>query len=173
MSTKIYNGYRMPTTDLFTLLNQCQEIRLKLEERRNSVLKTQSRNKAEYSAWRYKIQKQIDESDRKGHQHLHDYSVEICFLPTEHSYLYLTFPAKSRSMDIIQDHFKSEFFGYWNNVDPDEDCSEVSWQERKRLWDEALLKGKNGIPGQPGFTITLLDTRLSMLDELYKGGQGE
>lgn len=169
MSTKIYNGYRMPTTDLFTLLNQCREIRLELEERRNSVLKTQFKDKAEYPAWRYNTQRQIDESNRKGHQHSHDFSIEICFLPTEHSYLYLTFPAKSKEMDIIQEHFKSEFFGYWNNVDPDEDCSEVSWQERRRLWGEALLDDKNGIPGQHGFTITLLDSRLPLPDELYKG----
>ena len=168
MSIKIYNGYRIPATDLFTLLNQCRDLKPKLAEDRKVVLRGQIKNIEEYKEKRFTTQINIDESNRKGYQHPYDFSLDICFFPTKDFYLYITFPGRYRHEKIIQEHFESEFFGYWNNVDPDEKCSEVQWEDRKRLWNEVLLEGKNGIPGQHGFTITILDACLPMPEKLYK-----
>jgi len=30
---------------------------------------------------------------------------------------------------------KMKFYGYWDNVEPDEDCSEEEWEERKEFFD--------------------------------------
>jgi len=35
---------------------------------------------------------------------------------------------------------KFKFFGYWNNTDPDEGCTEEEWNERERVW-ESIFPG--------------------------------
>ncbi len=37
---------------------------------------------------------------------------------------------------LFKGHSQVKFYGYWDNVDPDESCSEEEWNERKVFYDE-------------------------------------
>ena len=45
-------------------------------------------------------------------------------------------------MDKCDDIFKNipeiEFYGYWDNVDPDETCTHEQWEERRKDWEDVL-----------------------------------
>lgn len=47
-----------------------------------------------------------------------------------------------------------EFYGYWNNTDPDEECTAKEWRQRKNDWDKVLPD--IGIPCENGFSFTIL-----------------
>ncbi len=49
---------------------------------------------------------------------------------------------------------KMKFFGYWNNSDPDENCSEEEWAEREKFF-EGLFEGEFYHFGSLGFTYEL------------------
>lgn len=44
-----------------------------------------------------------------------------------------------------------EYFGYWDNTDPDEEVSEEEWEYRKEVWDNIFPGHKS--PAETGFTI--------------------
>lgn len=54
----------------------------------------------------------------------------------------LGYPYGARRATAFDDWLKSrpgyKFYGYWNNVDPDEECSEEEWEQREKHWDEAV-----------------------------------
>lgn len=51
----------------------------------------------------------------------------------------LGFPFGARQANKISDWLTSldgyRFYGYWDNVDPDESCSEEEWRQRKEDWE--------------------------------------
>lgn len=49
---------------------------------------------------------------------------------------------------------KMKFYGYWNNSDPDEDCSEEEWNEREEFF-ETLFDGEFFHFGSLGFAYEL------------------
>jgi hypothetical protein len=46
-----------------------------------------------------------------------------------------------------------EFFGYWDNTDPDESCSEKEWAYRGNAWAAALGGDFRDSPGKSGMTV--------------------
>lgn len=46
-------------------------------------------------------------------------------------------------------------YGYWNNTDPDPDCTEEEWYQRGKDWEVALEK-QGGIPAMNGVSMTVL-----------------
>jgi hypothetical protein len=51
-------------------------------------------------------------------------------------YINQEYDGSLHEMEGIRDRI--EYFGYWNNTDPDENCSEEEWDERARIWDAIL-----------------------------------
>ena len=43
-----------------------------------------------------------------------------------------------------------EFFGYWDNVDPDENCSEDEWNERKEFFNNLFEEYESYVPSDCG-----------------------
>ncbi len=51
-----------------------------------------------------------------------------------------------------------KFYGYWNNVDRDDTCSDEEWEQREEDWTEVLQLDNDESDGRPcyyGFTISL------------------
>lgn len=48
-------------------------------------------------------------------------------------------------------------YGYWDNTDPDESCTESAWKKRRTLWNAVLLDRGAAIPSMEGFTIDISD----------------
>lgn len=46
-----------------------------------------------------------------------------------------------------------EEFGYWDNTDKPDEVSEAQWKNRKKIWDDLLLRKGSGIPAERGMTI--------------------
>lgn len=49
-------------------------------------------------------------------------------------------------------------YPYWNNTDRDPDLTEAEWEERRRLWDEAL--GETSVPSREGFCRKVLEREM-------------
>lgn len=67
---------------------------------------------------------------------------------------------------MLSKSYGVEYFGYWNNVDQDEDCTEEQWKERESLWDEALKE--NSIPAISGFSKTILNHYIPFADGIWE-----
>ena len=48
-------------------------------------------------------------------------------------------------------HDKVDFYGYWNNTDQDEDCTDEEWVQRRDDWDAALTGA--GVPVECGSVV--------------------
>lgn len=86
-----------------------------------------------------------------------DFDVHISAFPRPDQTLFTFYCEESAHPEVLAEWEATpgiEYFGYWNNTDPDESCSEMEWQERKRLWEEVLPLGS--IPAIKGFTTELM-----------------
>lgn len=71
-------------------------------------------------------------------------------------------------MGILDSMPGISFFGYWDNVDPDEYATNEEWEIRKLMWEEVLVgNNRTGIPSREGLSITLLEDRLPFPWELW------
>lgn len=76
---------------------------------------------------------------------------EVLVLPFSYQdeteeFVSLNIPAISNSvhsilMKILHDSEEFEEFGYWDDVDPDENCTEEEWEYRKQEWESAIEWG--------------------------------
>jgi hypothetical protein len=84
---------------------------------------------------------------------LHDYSFEVEIIPIKNKILLMPFTERRELIKLLSRQKYLKFYGYWNNTDPDENCTEKEWEQRHKDWDEALPW--IGIPAQNGFSVTL------------------
>lgn len=67
-------------------------------------------------------------------------SASIMVYPFEKG-IYLL-PFINHFYDVLENHEslsgKTNHFGYWDNTDPDPECSEDEWDERSRIWHNIL-----------------------------------
>lgn len=82
-----------------------------------------------------------------------DYDCEICLIPLEDKILVLLFTEQKEITALWETYEEVSFYGYWNNVDPDENCTEEEWEQRRKDWNIALPG--IGIPSENGMTIKI------------------
>lgn len=85
-----------------------------------------------------------------------DLDANIVYIPMQDKTLALFYGENEQIRALWEQEDLVSYYGYWNNVDPDEDCSEEQWEQRKRDWDEAL----------PGYTLPL---EAGLIAEFVKG----
>jgi len=51
-----------------------------------------------------------------------------------------------------------QFYGYWDNTDKDDTCSNAEWEQRANDWEEVL--SPSFIPSECGFTFELADSNI-------------
>jgi len=179
MSTKIYNGYKLPPLNFVELKEFAYRFhRLIREEAYNlygqlmvdvatSVydrvtlglsllplcIKVSISSAA--SIARQSIMCEQNEIMKTGRRNpTCDFSCEVCFIPFEDYILALLYKDQKtyRAIWKLQPEVKS--YGYWNNADPPDDVTNEEWEERKQRWDMAL--DEFSVPGVAGFTIQCL-----------------
>lgn len=91
-----------------------------------------------------------------------DFDCELCLIPLENKMLALIFTEKKEINQLWESYDEVSFYGYWNNVDPDENCTEEEWEQRKKDWDIALPG--IGIPSENGMTIKISEGFPSLMD---------
>ena len=87
----------------------------------------------------------------------YDFDVHVTAFPRHDQTLLLFFCEERAHPEVFEEWEATpgiEYFGYWNNTDPDEDCPELEWEERGRLWEEVLPIG--AIPAIKGYTTELM-----------------
>lgn len=98
----------------------------------------------------------------------HDFSFSLCVTPIKGKLLLQAFTERKELIEVLINKSYLRDYSYWNNTDPDEDCTEKEWKQREADWDEAL--GESGIPSQSGFLIDLHKPylRVPPMDQVLK-----
>ena len=170
MSTKIYNGARLPKIDMQELLKFCKELQKKFEqakyvgirssfaERFIRVLDRESMKSAEKvdfkkiraDTWN-RFTDSIMQADMKKQRHpWDDFETSAVFFPMKDKVLAIFYGDNKEMLDIWEKNV--EDYHYQDQSDRPEDVDAKGWKARKSDWDEVLLNG-NGIPSQNGFTF--------------------
>lgn len=95
------------------------------------------------------------------------YNCQLCIIPHEDQFLTLLFSDKLVLQTLFESYAEVSPYGYWNNTDPDENCTEKEWEKRKVDWEKALPG--IGIPSHHGMVITVIDNLPSYNDLLFHG----
>ena len=175
MSTKIYNGYKLPVT-MATLAPWCAELSARMTQNATTMLeqtigrlcvhdvddavivahglsKKVLPETSIYDAVRAHVE-ECREKARKG-EHAFGMDTESSLVVFTHSTgVYGLFYGADRDMERT---FRAtpgvEFWGYWNNTDPEDGVGEEDWAARGQMWNDLL--GPSGIPAESGTTIIL------------------
>lgn len=167
MSTKIYSGYKLPTMPMKQLLELCQSFKIRAELIRNNELRKL------YSAEDYKknywdIRSKIADAEKSSIRTPLDMAANICFFPQSNQILAMTFFQLSEMEKEWQKFSPNiEYYGYWNNTDPEDGVSAKAWERRRKDWDKALADS-NYVPSTAGFTYSFIERgMLPYPDELF------
>lgn len=77
-----------------------------------------------------------------------DFDCNAVFIPSTDKTLVLFFAEKEEFTKIWEAEKEVYYYGYWNNVDPQEDISVADWEKRGNEWEKAL--GESGVPMNAG-----------------------
>jgi len=168
MSTKIYNGYKININSFYELRNFYEKISPILEQQQLQEIGKRGAQIAciitdfaqfglEYSSYFVKNKQNktftdqlyylIDEFLEEQYNNIlktdirnpqYDFSIRIAFIPLENKILSLFYS----EYNAFEKHWlkfdEVEYYGYWNNTDRDEDCTEEEWNQRYLDWEKAL-----------------------------------
>lgn len=172
MSIKIYDGFRLPSMDLGTLLTHIREFRQELihliedritdflarraiDELDKAVIFEKSLEPSPFLSVLFRCwedQKRIL-SDGLRNPEI-DFGCSFTFFPVEKGFLGICF---TEQRDFLNRWFSRPFvesYPYWNNTDPPDDVSLEEWGLRSDCWESAL--GESKVPDREGFSITVI-----------------
>jgi hypothetical protein len=156
MSTKIYNGYKILTTDLKELYDFSIQMRndlrkiadqlyqdwffrscIKMLDEVNFLEKRLDFKNVLSHVWGEYAERKYKSRTENFRDSAIDFECSWCFIPLkDKNYTLVLFYSEQPEFDKHwKTHSKLEYWGYWNNTDPDEDCSEEEWEQRKQDWD--------------------------------------
>lgn len=92
--------------------------------------------------------------------------LEIIFIPSRRGSLLMAFFGRTYDYGSCIEANGAKFWGYWNNVDPDENCSDKEWEQRESDWTE-VLEGNAGIPCEIGLSLTVIGQYLPLPQTLW------
>lgn len=186
MSTKIYNGFSLSGIKTLwelndwvqQLRNQCLPLAIESvasEIARNAALKYDMaslsgphradegdgeplpRSNPFHDAY-LNFLKSYQEIQKTGYRNpLVDFDFNISLLPVEDRVLGIFESEQTSWRDVLFSHQEVEDYAYWNQVDRPSGLSQQEWEERARLWKEALPGG--AAPDERGFNFVIVTTR--------------
>jgi hypothetical protein len=167
MSTKIYNGgVLMPTMSMTELLDWCRKTRSILCKARTRAIK-ELYDEQSYRKSFHELQMRAWAIKKSGRRDpLVDFSFEASFFPVEDTILVMPFQDNPTMLEAWWELEGIRKFGYWDNTDPDDSCSESEWDTRKRLWSKALPGA--GIPSENSFSFTFTGYDLPLPSKVFK-----
>lgn len=153
MSTKVYKGFRVETTDLRALAALVDAVRPVIKAGAQAVLdlfmERAGGTRAEaYGAWLTARATTVD----KGVRHpAVDTQFDLLFIPREGHCLGICYTEHDAWFDAWLALPGVRAWSYWNNTDRDEDVPEAEWEARRASWESV------GIPAMDGFTVDVMD----------------
>lgn len=183
MSTKIYNGYKLPNMSLLELKEFTDKLRGEIRETCNKMFYDKAaliitniidcsyvcskeklfkkynikENEMNFSlffkTWDTINKKNKEISKTQERNPLFDFSCEICLIPIENKILCLYFGEAKEYLNTFTSFKEISSYYYYNNVDEPEDVSEEEWKQREKDWAKALPG--IGIPSENGFIVEL------------------
>ena len=160
VSTKIYNGYVAKKTEIGYFLNTIVSLRNEVDNLAVDLMSKEIKNQIEKGFsedWRsaLKVMKEeLKETEREGIRNpCSDFTLELSVLPLDGNLYILIFTESEKLKQFIVDKLKLEYFGYWNNSDPIDGMTDREWEERGKLWHEAM---PDGCPAHYGFNYTFI-----------------
>jgi len=184
MSTKIYNGYKMPKS-LELLQDFIMDFRDKAEKVVMHDLTKLTAEMTSYNVDRFffnslkepeladsalqKVMRLIDDEyskikKTKERNPTYDFECEISVLVPKGSdkILLLLFTEQKNLKSLFESYEFIDEYSYWNNSDKPDDISDVEWGQRKIDWDKALPG--SGVPARNGLSFELIGEWLPMID---------
>jgi hypothetical protein len=160
MSTKIYNG-RLIAAHLHEAYDLLMKIKSQIKETGESLIAAWLVNDAVRKIDNQHIKRTsekitiieswnefIDRNKKIKTQGYRDPSIdfecEAWIFPVNDKTLIIFNTEKSEFRKIIDENENIHNYGYWDNTDPDPDCTEEEWIQRGKDWDNAL--GETGVP---------------------------
>jgi hypothetical protein len=178
MSTKIYNGTRIPYMNTLELMKFLRGLKPKFEK---AVQKEIDATTIRLSVHEYdKRTLGLSDKMNEGIYSVVDSSMTSIFMGDPSRKLeawqstkteVILFPMKNKILTLFfgdRDYEKIwnkvkgvKFYGYWDNTDEDEECSKQEWKQREKDWEEVLVgDDKSGIPAMEGFIFQFTTNNL-------------
>lgn len=184
MSTKIYEGYRLAEgTDIWDFTERLREqgnlerdrldldviekfadgvIAKRAEDGKEAPATEEARLMCGYFGWS-ELMGELGES-RLGDPH----QLSVTFIKdVVTGRICCLLYAGSKIEHVFKGQPEVEFFGYWNNSDPDENCTPEEWMEREETWERIM-----GIdpPVRRGISFDLrADSTDGIVEMIYRG----
>lgn len=156
MSTKIYTGFRIETTDLAEIRAMVDKVRPDIVLRAQGLLddfmkhiQTKEKGK-QFSVWLDMRRATVDKGLRNP---LVDTQFDLLFIPLPGYCIGICYTEHSEWFDFWLAIPGVRDWSYWNNTDPDENVSAEEWASRKKDWDSLGFH----VPAMEGFTISVMD----------------
>ena len=164
MSTKVYDGYKLPNFSSKELIDFCHRLKhLVSTEQKEFYFRAHSKRALqlfdlhylgelpEYKtseklfisnpsnplsiAWS-EITEEVREANNKNQ--MHDYYFHVHFFPLDNKILAMPRSLNSLYNKIWESFSEVEEYGYWNNTDKPDEISNKEWNQRKKDWTEAF-----------------------------------
>lgn len=167
MSTKIYNGTRIPVMDAVALMKflkalqpkfdkavqdevNAKTVRMGVGEYDERTLGLVEITDTTYTVVNSRLTEMYMGDPTKRLQPWCSTKCEVAIFPLKDKILTIFYG--ERDMEKIWNEAKGvKFYGYWNNVDADEKCSAKEWKQRQKDWDKVLTGDDlDGIPATNG-----------------------
>lgn len=82
-----------------------------------------------------------------------DFNCEIVLIPDHNEILAMLYTEKEKIIDIFKSYEFVKEFGYWNNVDKEDNVSHREWNDRKEVWERIFAGYK--APNEVGTAIII------------------
>jgi len=175
MSTKLLNGFKFKSNDIFEVYKNLSSLRTKCAEiSKEKSLEYQAVRSTtlldRFCFYREKFEKpptplvdcylelieRIKKVKEKGHRDPEiDFDFEVVVLPHSGSLYGLYFTEQKEFKNLLTSADFLEDFSYWDHTDKDEKVSEKDWQHRANVWDGIFQD--TWTPAEVGFSIHLSD----------------
>lgn len=186
MSTKIYNGYRLPLMGSRQLILFLHKLQKDLSRKREQMIhKTVAQNVATYydqvtvgyrtpsfdqfipsylSHCVGTLRKRAEEVERTRQRDPGaDFSFSVTFYPLTDKMLATIYVENNELRQLWEDENCVTDYHYQNQTDQPEDVTDAQWSQREKDWDKALLgKERTGVPAQDGLSFTFCPMGIGM-----------
>lgn len=166
MSIKLYHGLKMELMPLDQLLSFCKRIQTQAIKARNQFIREAWTAESYKENW-MKIWDACIEEQARGRTSILDFHFEATFIPISDKLLILPF-GPQHEIDVLVDAPEVQPYGYWNNTDPDENCSEEEWNQRELDWREGLINCSPPIPSHNGFTFEFVSKDIPFPHQVFE-----
>lgn len=153
MSTKIYNGRKVLVHHGLRDIHRWSiGLRNLLAPVRLAEFKSFAPSKEEQRWWRHVWMSKPAERALRA---MPDFGASIVWLPhRSNEQLLLPFFYQDAYMKLLDGLPDVREYAYWNNADEPEGMTELEWETRKSVWNQALPGA--GVPSECGLAIELL-----------------